>query len=166
MTLSLFTPQHRRAIRFDSFTSACGAFRILHPQSGVIGCATPTGIYSFRTPPHLRPLSSTGITRRLQYYGPLRQPVSPVCPSRGTGWRAHATDRASRVATSSIFHTCQHHYPGGSRSVRVSLASRPTIGLPLDPGESAPALRFSRPARRSLAFRPAWSLSCSCSPST
>ena len=39
-------------------------------------------------------------------------------------------------------------------------------GLPLSAGGSAPAFLFSRPARRSLAFRPAWSLSCSCSPST
>lgn len=69
----------------------------------------------------VRPLSSTGITRRLQSYGPVRHPDGPACPSRGSGWRVRATDRASRVATSSLFHACQRHYPGGSGSVLMSL---------------------------------------------
>ena len=40
-----------------------------------------------------------------------------------------------------------------------SLSSRPVGGLPLFPGGSTSAITVSRPARRSLAFRPAWSLS-------
>ena len=40
-----------------------------------------------------------------------------------------------------------------------SLSSRPVGGLPLSTGGSASAFIVSRPARRSLAFRPAWSLS-------
>ena len=35
--------------------------------------------------PHLRPLPSTGITRLLQYYEPLRHPAGPASPSRGPG---------------------------------------------------------------------------------
>ena len=128
-------------------------------HAGFVGKATPAGLRPSVIPPHLRPLSSTGITPRLQYYGPLRHPAGPACPSRGPGCRVHGTDRASRVATPSIFHACRRHYPGGNRPVLSSLSSRPTDGLPLLTGGSASALCVSRPARRSLVFRPAWSLS-------
>ena len=53
----------------------------------------------------------------------------------------------------------QRHYPDGSGSVPASLSSPSANGLPLKPGGSASVLSVSRPARRSLAFRPAWSLS-------
>ena len=67
--------------------------------------------------------------------------------------------RASRVAAFFSFHACQRHYPDGSGSVPASLSSPPAIGLPLNTGGSASVLSVSRPARRSLTFRPAWSLS-------
>ena len=67
-------------------------------HAGFVGKATPAGLRSSVIPPHLRPLSSTGITPRLQYYGPLRHPAGPACPSRGPGCRVHGTGRASRVA--------------------------------------------------------------------
>ena len=54
-------------------------------HAGFVGKATPAGFRPSVIPPHLRPLSSTGITPRLQYYGPLRHPVGPACPSRGSG---------------------------------------------------------------------------------
>ena len=82
-------------------------------HAGFLGKATPAGLRSSVILPHLRPLSSTGITPRLRYYGPLRHPAGPACPSRGPGCRAHGTDRASRVATPSIFHACRRQYPGG-----------------------------------------------------
>ena len=75
------------------------------------------------------------------------------------------TDEASHVASSLIFHACRHQYPGGSRPVLLRLASRSTIGLPLNSGGSAPATNVSGPAQCLLALRPAWSLNCSCSPS-
>ena len=128
-------------------------------RAGFIGDATPAGFRSSVISPHLRPLSSTSITPRLQYYGPLRHPAGPACPSRGPSCRVHGTGRASRVAAPSIFHACRRQYPGGNRPVRPSLSSRPADGLPLFTGGSAPASCVSRPARRSLAFRPAWSLS-------
>ena len=59
---------------------------------------------------------------------------------------------------SSPFHACQRHYPDGSGSVPASLSSPSANGLPLKSGGSASVLSVSRPARRSLAFRPAWSL--------
>ncbi len=113
----------------------------------------------FRTAPNSGPLPSTGVTPRPRYYGPIRHPAGPACPSRGSGCRVHGTGGASRVATHSIFHTCRRHYPGGNRPVLSSLSSRLASGLPLNSGGSASATPVSRPARRSLAFRPAWSLS-------
>ena len=127
-------------------------------HAGFVGKATPAGFRSSVIPPHLRLLPSTGITPRLRYYGPLRHPAGPACPSRGSGCRVHGTDWASRVATLSIFHACRRHYPGGKPAVLSSLSSQPVGGLPLMTGGSASALTVSRPARRSLAFRPAWSL--------
>ena len=127
--------------------------------AGFVGNATPAGFRSSVISPHLRLLSSAGVTPRLRYYGPLRHPAGPACPSRGPGCRVHGTRRVSRVAALSIFHACRRQYPGGNRPVRLSLSSRPAVGLPLFTGGSAPALTVSRPARRSLAFRPAWSLS-------
>ena len=44
---------------------------------GVIGIATPKTLLPFSIPPHLRPLPSADVTRRLQYYGPLRHPDRP-----------------------------------------------------------------------------------------
>ena len=61
-------------------------------HAGFIGKATPAGLRPSVIPPHLRPLSSTGITPRLQSYGPLRHPAGPACPSRGSGCRVHGTD--------------------------------------------------------------------------
>ena len=128
------SPMRRRAcsrlddiepIEFDSFASACDALRTLGHQGGVLGRATPAGLRPSRIPPHLRPLPSAGITRLPRYCGPLRHPAGPACPSRGSGWRVPATDRASRVATASLFHACRRHYPGGAdRCARRSLPGR------------------------------------------
>ena len=96
------------------------------------------------------PFPRRALPPRPRYYGPIRHPAGPACPSRGSGCRVHGTDRASRVATHSIFHTCRRHYPGGNQPVVPSLSSRPVGGLPLSCGGSAPAFDVSRPARRSL----------------
>ena len=135
-------------------------------RAGFIGSAIPAGFRSSDIPPRLRPLSSTGIAPRLRYYGPLRHPAGPACPSRGSGCRVHGAVRASRVAAPSIFHACRRHYPGGNEPVPMSLSSRPVSGLPLFSGGSASATPVSRPAQRSLAFRPAWSPSRPRRPST
>ena len=66
--------------------------------------------------------------------------------------------RASRVAALFLFHACRRQYPDGNGSVPTSLASPSANGLPLLTGGSASVLPVSRPARRSLAFRPAGSL--------
>ena len=89
-------------------------------RAGFVGNATPAGFRSSVIPPRLKPLPSAGITPRLQYYGPLRHPAGPACPSRGPGCRVHGADRASRVAALSIFHACRRHYPGGNRPVPIA----------------------------------------------
>ena len=120
----LFTPRRHRAAKPASPAPSLTHVMLrdsLPFQAGIVGKATPAGLRPSVISPHLRPLSSTGVTPRLQYYGPLRHPAGPACPSRGPGCRVHGTARASRVATLSIFHACRRQYPGGNRPVRSSL---------------------------------------------
>ena len=160
-------PDGTEPVRRGPFAFACDASELSAPSHGVRRQkATPAGFRPSVISPHLRPLSSTGITPRPRYYGPLRHPAGPACPSRGPGCRVLGTGRASRVATLSIFHACQRHYPGGNRPVPMSPSSQPVGGLPLFSEGSASATPFSRPAQRSLAFRPAWSPSRPRRPST
>jgi hypothetical protein len=110
-----------------------------------------SGIYSSFPPPALPGfIGTTSPSATL--------PTRPV-PRGLPVWCVHTTDRVSRVASFLIFHACQCQYPGRNRSVLASLASQSAIGLPLVSGGSTSALFVSRPARHSLAFRPAWSLS-------
>ena len=74
------------------------------------------------------------------------------------------TCRASHVASFFLFHACRRHYLGGSQGVPASLASHDGSGFPRFSVEAAHASPVSKPARRSLAFRPAWSLSRSLRP--
>ena len=143
----------------DPFTFACDASGVSGPLPGFQAFATPGTLPPSVTAPHLRPLPSTGITRLLQYYEPLRHPAGPASPSRGPGSvRASPPTGLPMLLPSFSFHACQRHYPGGSRGVPASLASPSVFGLPHFSGGSASALPVSRPARRSLAFRPACSL--------
>jgi hypothetical protein len=62
-----------------------------------------------------RPLPSTGITRLLRYYGPIRHPRRPRLALAGCGLEGvHPTVGASRVAPGLRVHTCRRHYPGGA----------------------------------------------------
>ena len=66
------------------FTSASDASRLSGILRGNRPCHSRR-LSPFGTSPHLGSLSSTGITRRLQSYGPLRHPASCLaCPSRGS----------------------------------------------------------------------------------
>ena len=69
----------------DPFTFACDASGVSGPLPGFQAFATPGTLPPSVTAPHLRPLPSTGITRLLQYYRPLRHPAGPASPSRGPG---------------------------------------------------------------------------------
>ena len=53
------------------------------PSTRGPGIATPASLLPSDIAPHLRPLSSTGVTRRLQSYGPLRHPDRPGLPLAG-----------------------------------------------------------------------------------
>ena len=99
-------------------------------HAGFIGKATPAGLRPSVIPPHLRPLSSTGIAPRLQSYGPLRHPAGPAYPSRGSGCRVHGTVRASRVAAT--FHLphvptpLPRRKPAGALVARFPSGQRPS----------------------------------------
>ena len=67
-------------------------------------------------------------------------PARPA-PHRGSGWCVRTTDRASRVATVSLFHACRRHYPGGT--CRCSRRSLPGRWQP-SPSEGAGRLRIAR----------------------
>ena len=66
--------------------------------------------------------------------------------------------RVSRVYAGSLFQARRRHYPGRTTRFRSLTAPR-GVGLPRVTDGSAPALKVSRPARRSLALRPACSRS-------
>ena len=121
--------------------------------------ATPETLVPLDTAPHLRPLPSAGITRLHRYCKPLRHPAGPTCPSRAVGWRVprHRTGlpvlrpfpssmRAAANTPAEPVGACVARFPTGS-------------SLPRYQGGSASASPLSRPARRSLTLRPAWSLS-------
>ena len=127
--------------------------------SGFQAFATPGTLPPSVTAPHLRPLPSAGVTPLPRYYGPLRHPDGPACPSRGPGWMCAASPPGLPVLLPSSPSMRASVTTPGSGSVPASLSSPSANGLPLKPGGSASVLSVSRPARRSLAFRPAWSLS-------
>ena len=143
----------------DPFTFACDASGVSGPFTGV------SGFRHSRDPSPFGHRSSPEAPSLHRHYpaSPVLRASPPPCrPSLPlTGSRFGAcltTHRASHVATFFPFHACQRHYPGGSEEVPASLASPSVFGLPHFSGGSAPALPVSRPARRSLAFRPACSL--------
>ena len=81
----LLTPRRRRPHQ-----TTPSLWHVMLPESPVLlpgfqAFATPETLPPSVTAPHLRPLPSTGITRLLRYYEPLRHPVGPDCPSRGPG---------------------------------------------------------------------------------
>ncbi len=144
----------------DPFTFACDASGVSGPF--LVGVS---GFRHSRDPSPFGHRSSPEAPSLHRYYpaSPVLQASPPPCRPRLTlaSFRFGAcltTHRASHVAAFFPFHACQRHYPGGSKGVPASLASPSVFGLPHFSGGSTPALPVSRPARRSLAFRPACSL--------
>ena len=128
------------------------------PSSRGPGIATPAGLLPSVIAPHLRSLSSTGITRRLQSYGPLRHPDRPSLPLTGFRLvRATPPTGLPVLLPSPSSMRAAANTPAGPAGALV--AHFPASGsLPQRTGGSAPAFQVSRPAQRSLALRPAWSL--------
>ena len=94
----------------------------------------------------VRPLPSAGITRRPQYYEPVRHPRRPSHHRWGFP-----------CSVSFLFHACRRHYPGGTTRM-LSLSCPVTAALPKCRMGRLPQRSFSGPVQRSLTFRPARSL--------
>ena len=147
-------------------SSSNGPFTFAWDASGVSGPFA--GVSGFRHSRDPSPFGHRSSPEAPSLHGrypasPVLQASPPPCrPSLAlTSCRFDAcltTHRASHVATLFPFHACQRQYPDGNGSVPASLASPSANGLPLLTGGSASVLPVSRPARRSLAFRPACSL--------
>jgi hypothetical protein len=91
---------------------------------------------------------------------PLIEPDVRISRIRLSGWlSSHGPPDGSPSITRNTLPTCRAHYPGGSGRVQMSVASPSRESLPRIAGGSASASRLSRPARASLALRPAGSLS-------
>src|SRR4051794_10352085 len=82
----------------------------------------------FESTPEVRGLPSAGVTRVRQYCAPVRLPPDP--PPEATSKPRPPTGRVSPV-TRITFPACRAHYPGGSRRVRLSIASPLTRPSPL-----------------------------------
>ncbi len=114
----------------------------------------------------LRPLPSTGVTRRPRYYEPLRHPMRPGLSLAGARLSPRDSPRgASRVASVSPSRHAVFITPVGplGRFARGPAYSSlalivSDVSLPRVSAGSAPTLNVSRPAQRSLALRPACSL--------
>ena len=108
----------------------------------------------------VRPLPSTGITRFRRYYGPLRHPTRPGLSLAGC--RLTVTRRHRRGFSCCSTFPCANMpspLPRWDRNPSRSVQGC-DIGLPRPFVGSAPTSNVSRPARRSLALRPACSRSC------
>ena len=108
-----------------------------------------------------RPLSSPGITRAPWYYGPLRHPNRPDSDPHGS---TVVRSRHSHRLGLPVLHRssmCMHAVATTPAELSGAHVARlpDSGGLPRISAGSASALPFSRPARRSLALRPAYSLS-------
>src|SRR6185369_4625027 len=103
----------------------------------------------------LRPLPSPGITRLRRYYEPLRHPSQPSRSLTSCQLiRIAITAGTSRVAYGPLCLHAVANTPAGLMEFVRSYDST-NFGLPSNRDGSAPALRLSRPAQRSLTLRPA-----------
>jgi hypothetical protein len=119
----------------------------------------------------LRPLPSTGVTRRRRYYGPIRHPRRPGLSLTGVRLRVTRPHRLGFPVFRAIS-VCGHVVVitpvglmgliahGADYSNRFPAAI--SGSLPRHFAGSAPTFVVSRPARRSLALRPAPSLHRRC----
>ena len=105
--------------------------------------------------PEVRVLSSAGVTRLRRSYDPVRHPSDP--PLRSGVEAATSDPDGSPSITRITIPTCCAQYPGRPGRCARRLLPCPR-GLPRERDGSASASTLSRPARTSLALRPAGSL--------
>ncbi len=82
----------------------------------------------FESAPEVRVLSSAGVTQPQQSYDPVRLPSKP--PPKSDVEAATLAQNGSPLITRVTFPTCRAQYPGGSKRVRLSIASPPTRPSP------------------------------------
>jgi len=107
----------------------------------------------------LRPLRSTGVTRLPRYYGPLRHPMEPGLSLAGVRFELHVPRPMGLPvlrSTSSAYMPTP--LPRRDRTGATAASSPSDDGLLRKLTDRLPHLSLSRPARRSLTFRPACSL--------
>ena len=138
---------------FSSSYSGLGNFR---PTTVLPGLSPITGPRFLRQHPEVRALPFTGIARLPRYYDPLRAPAGPLSLLRTL--ESSSARTGSPPLAQTTLPACRAHYPGGPKPVRVSVASR-SARPSRSSGGSASTITLSRPARASLALRPAGSLS-------
>ena len=118
----------------------------------------PQALSRFHSVPEVRSLPSTDITPLRRYYEPVRHPKRPGLSLAGVRLEGMPpTAGASRVAFVLL---CRHAVATTPAGPSMGSGCSPGIdddGLPRASAGSAPALRFSRPIRRSLTLR----LACS-----
>jgi hypothetical protein len=102
---------------------------------------SPT-LFSVKSAPEVRVLSSAGVTRLRRSYDPVRLPRGPA-PYRAVE-AATPVRHGSPPITRPTFPTCRAHYPGGPEQERLSVASLLHAGLPRTSGGSASTSSLSR----------------------
>ena len=109
----------------------------------------------------LRPLPSTGVNRLQRYYEPVRHPARPGLSLAGVRLGSHALPPVGLPVLPGCS-VCSHAVVNTPVEPLVHVASRGVslifpsgCGLPRFLGGSASTFGLSRPARRSLALRPA-----------
>ena len=115
--------------------------------------------------PEPRPLPSTGVTRLHQYYGPFRHPDRPDLALTGCLLGRHPSHQSGLPVFQTILlymhaSVITPTEPPGQTSLDV----RKTAAFPELWAGRLPQLVVSRPAQRSLAFRPAYSPGHLCDP--
>jgi hypothetical protein len=140
----------------SAFASPYSSLGNFQPTTVFPGFTPITGPRFLRQHPEARALPSTGITRLRRYYSPLRVPPGPPSLPRALEFASARTGVPPLAQTA--FPACRARYPGGpGRCTCRWLPGR--CGLPRFSGGSASTTSLSRPARASLALRPAGLLS-------
>ena len=164
-SIEIFPPRHGRRLVLVVVVIASGTSQ---PLMEFIGSRQSPGCLS-RPQMGLerRPLPSTGVTRLQRYYEPLRHPGRPGLSLAGVRLRVTRPHRLGfpvlrwiSMYRHAVVITPVARWVGslvGRPIPTVSLLAS-SFGLPHASARSALTLDVSRPARRSLALRPACSL--------
>ena len=119
---------------------------------------TPTGLSPASAAASLAALPPPALPGFLGTTGPSATPTGPACPSRGSGSRVPRHRRGFPCCAPYPLPCVPPPLPRRNRSVPVSLTCRTVPAFPVRQAGRLPHHNVSRPAQRSLTFRPACSL--------